>query len=548
MSFTDPLHQESGPTTRWTTVNTAEALPGVPTPLCWTLWNHQLERAMRGAFSDMGCLKPSEVLVPERIDDRYSGIFFGRFTANIDRMRGLGDLMPGTSADAIEEQILGGVASGPGGRGVSPRQRRREPLETGSNPTRRRYPVVAVKMPVQAVRIPKVLAARRAEIDRWWRATVAPGAIADGRAARARFKEAAHYYEWVMRPHAVATMLAQALYEQLTKLAAAAGRPGIVTRLTTGYGQMEETALMADLWAVSRGRLSLERFLAAHGYHGPAEGEISSRSWREDPSPLEALLATYRTMDDSAAPTAVEGQRVAEREAATAELLAALPAARRPGAKILLGAAKRHIPLREVGKAAFLQALDGARAASRVLGEELAAAGTIGAPDDVCYLTVDEIFGCLPADAKEVVAFRRGKREEYLGLRLPDTWTGVATPTTIEASEAATTGEEIPGLAVSPGVVEGRARVVLDAAASELEPGEVLVCETTDPSWASLFLVASALVIDIGGALSHGAIVARELGVPCVINTRVGTRRLRTGDRLRVDGDAGVVTVLEAGG
>ena len=122
----------------------------------------------------------------------------------------------------------------------------------------------------------------------------------------------------------------------------------------------------------------------------------------------------------------------------------------------------------------------------------------------------------------------------------------MATPAKIEACEAAQTGDEITGLAVSPGVVEGRARVVLDAATSELEPGEVLVCETTDPSWASLFLVASALVIDIGGALSHGAIVARELGVPCVINTRVGTAVLRTGDRLRVDGDAGRVEVLSS--
>ena len=303
---------------------------------------------------------------------------------------------------------------------------------------------------------------------------------------------------------------------------------------------------MADLWAVSRERMTLPQFLAVHGYHGPAEGEISSRSWREDPSPLESLLATYRTMDDSAAPTAVGAERVAERETASAELLAGLSAARRPGAKVLLAAGKRHIPLREVGKAAFLQALDGARAAARVLGEELARDGTIGDPDDLCYLTVDEIFGCLPADPKEVVAFRRGKREEYLGLRLPDTWTGVATPTKVEASDAAQAGDEITGLAVSPGVVEGRARVVLDAASSELEPGEVLVCETTDPSWASLFLVASALVIDIGGALSHGANVARELGVPCVINTRTGTRRLRTGDLLKVDGDAGVVTVLEA--
>jgi pyruvate,water dikinase len=529
--LTDPLHQESGPATRWTTVNTAEAIPGVPTPLCWTLWNHPLERAMRGAFCDIGCLPPSAVRVAERVDDRYSGIFFGRFSANIDQMRAMGDLMPGTSADAIEEQILGGV--GQGGR---------------SAPTLRRYPVVAVRMPIQVARMPKLLAARRIEIDGWWRATVAPGAIPDGRAARARFREAIQHFETVMRPHSVATMIAQAVYDQLSKLVATAGVPGLETRLTTGFGQMEETQLMADLWAVSRNRMTLERFLAAHGYHGPAEGEISSRSWREDPAPLDALLATYRTMDDSAAPTSVEVQRVGEREAATADLLARLPSTRRPAAKLVLAAARRHIPLREVGKAAFLQALDGARAAARVLGDELAGEGTIGHPDDVCYLTVDEIFGALPAATKEVVAFRRAKREEYLGLRLPDTWTGPAAPTKIEASEAASPGTEITGLAVSPGIVEGRARVVLDAAASELEPGEVLVCETTDPSWASLFLVASALVIDIGGALSHGAIVARELGVPCVINTRTGTRRLRTGDLLRIDGDSGVVTVLESNG
>ncbi|HEV7863142.1 MAG TPA: PEP-utilizing enzyme [Acidimicrobiia bacterium] len=529
--MTDPLHQESGPATRWTTVNTAEAIPGVPTPLGWTLWNEPVERAMRGAFCDIGCLRPSDVRFAGRVDDRYSGIFFGRFTANIGEMRRMGDLMPGTSGDAVEQQILGGLSGGPKG-----------------TPSMRRYPVVLAKMPARSLRLPKLLAARRTEIDAWWRATVEPGAIADGRAARARFKEAINYFELVMRPHSVVTMLAQALYEQLTKLATAAGKPELVTRLTTGYGQMEETALMADLWAVSRGRLTLEAFLAAHGYHGPAEGEVSSPSWREEPAPLHALLATYKTMDDSAAPSAVEAQRIAEREAATAELMAGLSAARRPGAKVLLGAAKRYIPLREVGKAAFLQAIDGARAAARVLGEDLARSGTVGDPDDVCYLTVGEILGTPPADAKEVVAFRRRKREEYLGLRLPDTWTGVATPEKIEATPAAATGAEITGLAVSPGVVEGRARVVLDAATSDLEPGEVLVCQTTDPSWASLFLVASALVIDIGGALSHGAIVARELGVPCVINTRVGTRRLRTGDLLRVDGATGVVTVLAAVG
>jgi pyruvate,water dikinase len=103
----------------------------------------------------------------------------------------------------------------------------------------------------------------------------------------------------------------------------------------------------------------------------------------------------------------------------------------------------------------------------------------------------------------------------------------------------------IAGVGVHPGVVEGLARVVREPQDAELEPGEILVCATTDPSWVSLFIPAGGVVIDVGGQMSHGAIVARELGIPCVINTRDGTRRIRTGDRLRIDGASGEVVVLD---
>jgi phosphoenolpyruvate synthase/pyruvate phosphate dikinase len=97
---------------------------------------------------------------------------------------------------------------------------------------------------------------------------------------------------------------------------------------------------------------------------------------------------------------------------------------------------------------------------------------------------------------------------------------------------------------VSPGVAEGRVRLLLDPLTYDLEPGEILVCETTDPSYAAYFLVAAGVVNDIGGAMSHGSIVAREVGIPCVTNTRVGTRTLRSGDVVRVDGTAGTVDIL----
>ena len=94
-------------------------------------------------------------------------------------------------------------------------------------------------------------------------------------------------------------------------------------------------------------------------------------------------------------------------------------------------------------------------------------------------------------------------------------------------------------------MVEGRVRVVTDPTFADVEQDEVLVTPTTDPSWASIMFMSSALVVDIGGPLSHAAVVARELGVPCVVNTRSGSRVLQTGDRVRVDGDTGTVEVLE---
>jgi pyruvate,water dikinase len=144
-----------------------------------------------------------------------------------------------------------------------------------------------------------------------------------------------------------------------------------------------------------------------------------------------------------------------------------------------------------------------------------------------------------------VVAERRATRQRYQGLELPAVWTGEPEPLTVGAAPASDAGV-ITGTPVAPGKVEGTARVVIDptTCTTPVGPDEVLVERTTDPSWVSLFLAAGGLVIDIGGPLSHGAIVARELGVPCVIGTKDGTRRIPDGAKIRVDGDAGTVEVL----
>jgi phosphoenolpyruvate synthase/pyruvate phosphate dikinase len=103
----------------------------------------------------------------------------------------------------------------------------------------------------------------------------------------------------------------------------------------------------------------------------------------------------------------------------------------------------------------------------------------------------------------------------------------------------------IAGIGASSSTVEGTVRVVSDPTFAEVEPGEILVSHTTDPSWASIMFVSAGLVVDIGGMISHAAVVARELGIPCVVNTRTGTGVLRDGDRVRVNGGDGTVELLE---
>jgi pyruvate,water dikinase len=150
-----------------------------------------------------------------------------------------------------------------------------------------------------------------------------------------------------------------------------------------------------------------------------------------------------------------------------------------------------------------------------------------------------------PSPLQELVSERRASRDQHAGVTIPECWQG--DPPAAPVSEAGDQRDTVvTGEGVSAGVAEGSARVVDDPSFAEVEPGEILVAPTTDPSWSSIMFVSSALVVDIGGALSHAAVVARELGIPCVVNTRSGSRTLRTGDRVRVDGGAGTVEVLEA--
>ena len=100
------------------------------------------------------------------------------------------------------------------------------------------------------------------------------------------------------------------------------------------------------------------------------------------------------------------------------------------------------------------------------------------------------------------------------------------------------------GSPVSPGLVEGHVRVVVDPINSELKPGEIMVCQGTDPAWTPLFLAAGGLVMEVGGMMTHGAIVAREYGIPAVVGVTQAPTRFTTGQHIRMDGSSGIIEVL----
>ena len=523
----DPLHAASPPGRLWSRANIGEALPGVLTPLTWNLWEVAAEGATRQAFYALGAATRQERRVPADRDQRFARAFYGRGAVQLDFLCGMGDRIPGTSGAAIAEQIFGSAPESI--RGVR---------------TRRRYPIIAARMPSTFFRMPSVLRATAAETEQWWRRQILAAPALDEAGAVRLFSEATDRFRRNVALQATTLFcVVQPVYDVLERLTTSAG-VGDMTSLAGGYGSVPETAVVADLWRASRGEIDLSMVVERNGFHGPREGELMSQVWREDDTPLRRMVTEYALMDDARNPLRREAALRDHRVELEREILTALPAVRRPVARRILRTASRVMPLRGMAKDSFLQASDTIRASARRIGELLAADATIADRDDVFFLCEGEIAGRRPDDIRGLIRRRRERYDHYLTVEVPTRWQGDPVPVPLVVADGSPS-DTIHGVGVSPGVVEGMARVVTDPACCGVEPGEILVTPATDPSWSSIMFISAALVVDIGGALSHAAIVARELAVPCVVDTKTGSRGIRTGDRCRVDGTTGTVTILE---
>lgn len=301
---------------------------------------------------------------------------------------------------------------------------------------------------------------------------------------------------------------------------------------------------------------ALDEFLDRYGMRGVAELDVGRVRWRDQPVSIIRSLQSYLTIDDdNRAPDRVF-QKGAEHAQQTIDLLAD-SATRTWGTSLggwlvrLLGGRVRQLAgFRETPKFTMVRVSGIVREALLTSGQELADEGILERADDLFYLTVNELktlaMGA-PGDWKKLVKGRRladrneARRRPIPRLLLSDGaafYAGITAPDDAEANI-------LSGSGVSPGTVEGTVQVLFDPLEAGLKPGEILVCPGTDPSWTPLFLAAGGLVMEVGGMMTHGSVVAREYGIPAVAGVDRVTERLQTGHRVRVDGSRGTVELLD---
>ncbi|MCU0607083.1 MAG: PEP-utilizing enzyme [Candidatus Edwardsbacteria bacterium] len=327
-------------------------------------------------------------------------------------------------------------------------------------------------------------------------------------------------------------------------------------------GQVRE--LDAALERTEAGRAYLRRiagFLAEYGHRGMKDLDAGHPSWREDPTYVYRMIMSYMALgpDDPDPLRQFElaaQKRVRLEQEIERRLSASLPDRVLPLRRWLFRWARRlvhdFLPWRENEKFYGIKVFPGSRRIILEAGRRYAAAGLIDAADDIFFLTIPEVEererapGRAPDEIKRLVRERRAAWERQVGMAAPFIVRSDGKPW--RPAEAGDGGAVLRGVAASSGVATGIARIVREPAeAGRFVPGEILVAPYAEPGWAPLFLLARAVVMEVGGSLCHGAIVAREYGIPAVVGVTGATGRIRDGDVITVDGDRGEVRPAHAG-
>jgi phosphohistidine swiveling domain-containing protein len=314
--------------------------------------------------------------------------------------------------------------------------------------------------------------------------------------------------------------------------------------ITSGY-------LKGELPTVAQ--KTIDRFMERYGMRGVGEIDFGQPTWREDPTPLVLTLKSYLEIDPDKGPQAQfkRGERAAQEAVKKLAEMARQQSMGWLKEKQVHFAARRIRTLmgaRESPKFFAIRTMGIGRQALLDVGREFVEAGTIQQPEDLVYLKLTELEALSRGEDRDwraLVAERRAAYErEQRRRQVPRVLASDGRAFYEGLGGQTDSGDTISGSPVSPGVVEGLVRVVLNPNNTQLAPGEILVCPGTDPAWTPLFLQAGGLITEVGGLMTHGSVVAREYGIPAVVGVHQATRRLKDGDRIRLDGTNGRIVIL----
>ncbi len=540
-----PADNESS--TRWpvyTRGNIGEVYPEVVLPLEWDLAGPPSELGWREGAAEIGFVTASDFDPDE--DMTFIGVFGGYAYFNASIMRLLGVRTPGVAVDLIDQQFLGESDVPP----YLPRPGDRNLAATGRLIRSALSTMLAKDVPLL--------------IDMKLRAdaqiAVAPNCDAPTDELWSYVKRSmSDNWAFFIRSHVVNSTKAMIASGQLTDLCQARfGDPNLAIVLTTGIGEVRSASPAQEMWRLandtSEDRFDQEfaDFLLQYGHRGPNEFSVAGKDWAAYPEIALAAIELLRGANPDRAPQAQQQQARLNREAALADAHG-----RMGWQKKRLDAAIAKTALwsraREASKDEVIRAVQPVRHAVLEMFRRTAERG--GVPDTIGPMLLTRIeFEQYLVEPASMVDRIESRREQYQTLREhepPFAFSGVQPPVSEWVPRSADhgsveVGQVLTGAAGSPGVAQGRARVLLDPSdPSALQPGDILVAPLTDPSWTPLFLSAEAVVVEVGAALSHSMIVSRELGIPCVVGVALAASTIPDGALIEVDGQAGTVRILE---
>jgi pyruvate,water dikinase len=308
---------------------------------------------------------------------------------------------------------------------------------------------------------------------------------------------------------------------------------------------------MPTLTGGREARAALEAWLETYGMRCVGEIDITRPRWSERPSSLvPVLLGNIENFGPGAGRRRFE-QGLREARAIERELLErvlGLPDGEHKAqeAKQMIDRLRTFIGYREYPKYGMVSRYFVYKQALLSEADRLVGVGVLSAPADIFYLSFEELQEVVRTQLvdRELIARRADEFRSHQALTPPRVLTSDGEVIAGAYRRVGVPPGALSGLPVSAGTVEGRARVILDMADAVIEPGDILVTAYTDPSWTPLFVAISGLVTEVGGVMTHGAVIAREYGLPAVVGVEDATRRIRDGEQIRVNGADGYVEIL----